>query len=60
MQIGNQYAYRALFEELESEKVILRYKGHNIQQHLLFVLHHTQASQLTCSLFQPIDSNIHS
>lgn len=27
MQIGNQYAYRALFEELESEKVILRYKG---------------------------------
>lgn len=27
MQIGNQYAYRALFEELEPGRVILRYRG---------------------------------
>lgn len=27
MQIGNQYAYKALFEELEPERLILRYKG---------------------------------
>lgn len=27
MQIGNQYAYKALFEELEPERLILRYNG---------------------------------
>jgi len=27
MQIGNQYAYKAAFEELEPERLILRYKG---------------------------------
>ena len=27
MQIGNQYAYKASFEEIEPERLILRYKG---------------------------------
>jgi len=27
MQVGNYYAYKAFFEELEPEKLILRYKG---------------------------------
>lgn len=27
MQVGNQYAYKALFEELEPERLVLRYKG---------------------------------